>query len=85
MHAIQILAPDDKIIQQAAKNVPGDSRPAFPGTAALEFVATMQKAREFDFAALPKQAVPSTAPGLSLSHALRIKTAECWLKLGEAE
>ena len=43
--AVQILAPDDQIIYQAARRVSEQGLPAAPGGAALEFVVGMQRMR----------------------------------------
>ena len=48
--AVQILAPNDSFIIQTAQRVSEASLPAFPGGAALEFVATLETLKP---AALP--------------------------------
>jgi hypothetical protein len=94
MQAVQILAPHDQFIYQAAQRIPAEQLPAYPGATALDFVMAVQKLRQplQDLqirATKNKQRSGSSrsAPHkmLSLSHALRIKGAEYWLKLGEAD
>jgi hypothetical protein len=43
MRAVQILAPDDQFIFEAAQRIPEEKLPAFPGAAALEFVVGLGK------------------------------------------
>jgi hypothetical protein len=43
IQAVQILAPGDKSILEAAQRVKEEKLPLFPGSAALEFVAAMEK------------------------------------------
>lgn len=45
LRAVQILAPRDGFIQRAAARVDEETLPAFPGGAALEFVAGLEKLR----------------------------------------
>ena len=87
MRAVQILAPGDQFIYQAAQRIPGERLPAFPGGAALEVVVAFQKLREpINIPIKPKtHQSPSINAQLSLSHALRVKSAEYWLMLGEAD
>lgn len=84
-------------ILQAAQRIPEERLPAFFGSAALEFVAAFQELRES--VAIPikpkAHAAHHDKPGphplasitgqLSLSHAVRVKSAEYWLRLGEAD
>ncbi len=82
LQAVQILAPDDPFIYQAAQRIPEDVLPIAPGGVALELVVAMQRRQKAN------QGEPSRAASeqpLSLSHRLRIKSAEFWLKLGEAD
>ena len=46
MQVVQILAPGDQLIFQAAQRIPEEKLPAFPGGAALEFVVAFQNLRE---------------------------------------
>ncbi|HYG34357.1 MAG TPA: hypothetical protein VEC99_06210 [Clostridia bacterium] len=93
LKAVQILAPDDDFIYRAARRVTEESLPVAPGGAALEFVVAMQKltasAKGHLFPSAASQTNPrssiETGERLSLGHALRIKSAEYWLKLGEAD
>jgi hypothetical protein len=94
LDAVRILAPDDGIIISMAAHVDEAALPAFPGGAALEFVAGMQrwfpKASHIPAAMGPPagelERVPNAARSqLSLSHALRVQSAEYWLELGEPE
>jgi len=45
MRAVQILAPNDPFIHQAAGRVPEETLPVAPGGAALEFVVAMERLR----------------------------------------
>ena len=89
LSAVQILAPHDQFIYQAAQRIPAEQLPAYPGATALEFVVAVQKLRQplQDLqirATKNKQRSGSVEQKkLSLSHALRIKGAEYWLKLGD--
>ena len=87
MQAVQILAPGDQFIYEAARRVPGERLPAFPGGAALEVVVAFQKLREPINIPIKPNPRPSTSfPGrLSLSQAIRVKNAELWLVFGEAD
>ena len=102
MRAVQILAPGDQLIFQAANRIPEERLPAFPGGVALEFVAAFQRLRESTSINIPikrkaRQARhaghhkpaphPATPIGgrLSRCHALRVKSAEYWLTLGEED
>jgi hypothetical protein len=94
LKAVQILAPGDTFILKAAERVPEESLPVAPGGAALQLVVAMQKL-------IPRtghtpSSFDSDTPGchrrevrnhskLSMSHALRIKSANFWLELGEAD
>jgi len=94
LKAVQILAAGDKFIPQAAERVPEESLPACPGGAALELVVALQKAMA---SASPNSSSPSGEKPkshrrkgqdqgqLSLSHALRVRSAHHWLESGEAD
>src|SRR5207249_4746430 len=94
--AVQILAPDDQIIYQAARRVSEEGLPAAPGGAALEFVVAMQRMRapawpcKTRFKSCSRRTdAPSACPvahdPIALKHALKIKSAEFWLKLGQPD
>jgi hypothetical protein len=94
LSAVQILAPHDQFIYQAAQRIPAEQLPAYPGATALEFVVAVQKLRQplqdLQIQATKNKQRPGSSRSaphkkLSLSHALRIKGAEYWLKLGEAD
>jgi len=87
MQAVQILAPGDQFIYQAAQRIPEEKLSAYPGGAALEVVVAFQKLREPINIPIKPNPHPSTAfPGhLSLSHAISVKSAELWMELGEAD
>jgi hypothetical protein len=120
IQAVRILAPGDQFIHEAARGIPEDKLPIFPGGAALEFVAAMERLKPSTTGtATTSRSSPSTSRqgqnhqdqlarvkpaqypknqhetfdayetetkiGLALKQALRIKNAEYWLKLGEAE
>lgn len=92
LKAVQILAPGNKSLLHAAERVPEERLPALPGGAALELVVALQKA-------MASANDNSSSPGrqkresrrrdgqdqLSLSQALRIRSAHYWLELGEAD
>jgi hypothetical protein len=96
LNAVRILAPDDQTILVAAREVREELLPIAPGGAALEFVAAMKRMRSPSrcTAFLPairqrrscrgggKPGKPG-AHALSLSHSLRVRSAEYWLRLGE--
>jgi len=99
LQAVRILAPGDPFIYQAACRIPEKRLPAFPGGATLEFVAAFQKLRE-SISIIPLIKAKANharhnkpGPGLatsltgrlSLSHAIQVKSAEYWLKLGKAD
>ena len=96
LKARQILAPNDPSIQQAAQRVTERQLPVAPGGVALAFVAAMQdvpnpswpcKARFKGRLPRSEKSENNAAPQpqIGLSHAIRIKSAEFWLKLGESE
>jgi hypothetical protein len=84
---VQILAAGDQLIFQAAQRIPEERLPAFPGAAALEFVAAFQNLRESRSHPIKRKAHQSTCTNrkLSLSHLIQVKSAEYWLRLGEAD
>jgi hypothetical protein len=83
VQTIQILAPNDSIIHQAAKSLPADSLPSC-SEGALQFVVTMQKGLGLGgFRQHVKMGEAKDEVLLSVPHAIRIKSAEYWLKLGE--
>jgi hypothetical protein len=97
MRAIRILAPGDQLIYQIAQRIPEEKLPAFPGGAILEFVAAFQELRNSINLPIKSntrrsgrhkpgchQAIPSK-DRLPLSHALRVRSAEYWLRLGDAD
>ena len=92
--AVQILAPDDQIIHQAARRVGEKGLPANPGGAALESVVPMQrmkapawpcKARFRSFRSGSHKLVNAQMNEIELEVAIRIKSAEFWLKLGHPD
>ena len=93
MQAVQILAPGDQNLCHAAERVSEEKLPVAPGGAALEFVVAFQKLRvpaEFGATGSAIRDRPSWVPQatvmaerLSMSHALRVKSAEYWLRLGQ--
>ena len=93
LKAIQILAPGDTFILKAAERVPEESLPVAPGGAALQLVVAMQKlipcgghtlfARDSEKPQCHRREIRDHGK-LSMSHALRIKSANFWLELGEA-
>jgi len=84
---VRILAAGDQLILQAAQRIPEERLPAFPGGAALEFVAAFQKQRESRSHPIKPKSHQSTSikRRLSLSHTLQFKSAELWLMLGDGD
>jgi len=82
LRAVQIVAPGDQFTLNAAKRVPEESMPAFPGGAALQLVVALQKLNP-TVTRQTERAGGGTE--LSMSHALRIKSAHYWLELGEVD
>jgi hypothetical protein len=90
---VQILAAGDQLILQAAQRIPEERLPAFPGAAALEFVAAFQKRRESRSLPIKPNARHKPDPHhqtslngrLPLFHKVRVKSAEFWLRLGDAD
>src|SRR6266446_9412418 len=91
LKAVQILAPDDQFILQSAHCVAEESLPAAPGGAALEFIVAMQRltrqawACKARFKLTHRRSVARTSCSLAknpiaLKHALKVKSAEFWLK-----
>src|SRR2546426_12217362 len=96
LKAVQILAPNDQFIHQAALCVSEESLPAAPGGAALEFVVAMQRLTgpawqcktRFKLAHRRSAAHTSCSVAqnpIALKHALKLKSAEFWLKLGQPD
>jgi hypothetical protein len=90
LNAVQILAPNDKILYQSAESIAERNLPLRPGGAALEFVVAMQRFRRMPVCRYshPNRRRCSTATSchqhqLSLSQGLRVKGTEYWLKLGQ--
>ena len=93
LKAVQILAPNDQFIHQAALCVSEESLPAAPGGAALEFVVAMQRLTrpawrcKTRFKLAQRRSAAHTCPvaqkPLALKHALKVKSVEFWLKLGQ--
>lgn len=80
LQAVQILAPNDQFILQVQR-IPEEKLPEFPGGAALKFVAAFEKLWEsikvpVKSNAHQKPAPPSLNGQVSISHALRVKSAE---------
>ena len=81
--AVQVLAPGDQFTLNPAKRVTEEKlRPAFHGGAAHELVVGVQKLKS-----TMNQETERAGRGkeLSLSYALRIKSAQYWLALGEVD
>jgi len=93
--AVRILAPGDETIFQAAQWVTEESLSVAPGHEALEFVLAMQQRRSSAWPCRNRfkrtsREIPATrhspAPdGLTLEQALRVKSAEFWIKLGQPD
>jgi hypothetical protein len=93
LKAVQILAPGDKFVLEAAQRVPEESLPVASGGAALELVVALQKLMTWSSqnSSDPNPKRPDCRwrrsqdhVPLSMSHALRVQAAHFWLKLGEA-
>jgi hypothetical protein len=96
LKAVQILAQDDAFITKAAQCVSEESLADLPGGAALEFVVAMQRltgppwpCRDRFRPASRGLSAKSTGriaqQPIPLEHALKLKSAELWLKLGQSE
>ncbi|MGH7869520.1 MAG: hypothetical protein ACREP9_18275 [Candidatus Dormibacteraceae bacterium] len=91
LNAVQILAPGDEFMLQAATEVPEESLPAAPGGMALEFVVALQRENPPVFPCRSRLKSSShrnastvkEAIDFSLQHALKLKAAEFWLRLGD--
>jgi len=94
LKAVQILAPNDQFILQSAQCVAEESLPAAPGGAALEFVVAMQRLTRpawrcktrfklADHRSAARTSCPVAQKPLLLKHALKVKSVEFWLKLGQ--
>jgi len=91
--AVQILAPGDQVILKAAENVAEEGLPLASGGTALRFVAAMQRMNGEATSCKSRSRSEkrrSTTPAfsdahspLALEHALHIKSAEFWLRIGE--
>jgi len=83
--AFQLMAaanpcPGASLVPLAARRIPGEKPLGISTSTALAFMAATHLPHEFPSSI----GVGSTHP-LSMSHALRIKSVEYWLKLGEAD
>ena len=96
LKAVQILAPDNQFIRQAANCVSEESLPAATGAAALEFVVEMQRLTNPAWPCMNRFKLTRRRPRahtshpvaqnpIALKHALRVKSAEFWLKLGQPD
>ena len=104
LETVRILAPGDGLMLNTARLVAEKSIPAFPGSAALEFVTVMDRLRPLLTGCLPRHhrsRITNGSPkrtqmscqaasnrralrkGLPLVDAMRIKSAEYWLGLGQ--
>ena len=87
MRAIQIMAPNDSFVIQAAGRVSEETLPVVPGGAALEFVVAMERLKNSAgfTGAESNGAFDGTQlfdGHMQLKDALCVKSAEYWLKLG---
>jgi hypothetical protein len=85
LSAVQILAPGDRFILEAAERVPEESLPVAPGAAALEMVVALQKLMPQSSASRPECDRREIYGQLSMSHALHIQSAHYWLELGQVD
>ena len=96
LKAVQILAPDNQFIYQAAHCVSEESLPAALGGSALEFVVAMQRLTrpawqcKTRFKLSRRRCAARTSCSvaqkpLALKHALKVKSVEFWLKLGQPD
>lgn len=93
MQLDQILAANDLYIIEAVEQVQTEAGSQVPGGAAQEFVASMERLRTSDdqnhrciVVNTDQGPVPKSVPpphSMSLPNALRIKSAEYWIKLGQ--
>lgn len=96
LRAVQILAPDDQFIQRAAQCVSEQRLSDTPGGEALEFVVAMQRltgppwpCRDRFKTTYRQRSTPGPCSvaqkAIPLEHAMTIKSAELWLKLGQSD
>ncbi len=94
LKAVRLLAPKDFFINKAARQIREDELPSAPGGVALELVSALHWLRqELKAVALildrasrhhrPTSARLTGQSSLPLEQALRVKSAEYWLKLGQ--
>src|SRR5207302_5604765 len=85
LKAVQILAPDDQFIDQAALCVSEESLPVAPGGAALEFVVAVQRLTRSAWQcktlfklshrrSVTRAYCPVAQKPLALKHALKVKS-----------
>ncbi len=96
LKAVQILASGDQFILQSAECVNEESLPAATGGAALEFVVAMQRLTSLAWPCKTRfklthrrsgahASCPVAQNPIKLKHALTVKSAEFWLKLGQPD
>ncbi len=96
IRAVQILAPPDQIMQQAARRVSEEGLPAATVGAALEFVVAMQRMRApawpcktrfrfFRRGSHKSDNARASQSQIGMEDAIRVKSAEFWLKLGQPD
>ena len=93
--AVRILAPGDETILEAAEEVNEEHLSLAPGCEALEFVVAMQQRKgpswpcrnRFKRTSRTIPALVQSPPSaeLSFEDALRLKSAELWIRLGQPD
>jgi thioredoxin-like negative regulator of GroEL len=88
LQAIQIMAPNDSFVIQAAERVSEETLPVAPGGAALEFVVAMERLKNsVGFTGAENNEMFDGTQlfdgQMQLKDALCVKSAEYWLKLGQ--
>lgn len=82
LRAVQIPARGAQPTPGAAKGLPEEGLAGLPGGGALQLVVALQKLKPL-VTRPPERAGGGTE--LSMGHALRIKSAQYWLELGEVD
>jgi len=96
LQAVRILAPGDQALYQAAQQINEESLPMAPGGAALEFIRKVQRRKIVRWSCRARFKLLGHAAGrsetkfaankdITFDDAIRIKTAELWIKLGQPE
>jgi len=81
LNVVEILAPDDPIIREAAQAIPEEKLPSCPGAAALEFVMALMKLRKPLTGIEFQEAKNDEKPQSKNLKAEEMKSAAYWVRL----